>query len=80
MMAATQSIEPDDWVFNANALQVEKRAAGWPDHELIGFLTHGRFYYSVGTPKISWFAPYSSSMFKQWTSFVESVKKEIGLK
>lgn len=76
-LATARPTDPSDWGFNAQALQATARAADWSDHELIGFLTYGCYDYSPNAPPISWFAPQSASVFKQWNSFADSMEKEI---
>lgn len=78
-LACARPTAPSDWGFNAQSLQAAAREAAWPDQELIGFLTYGCYDYSPNTTPVSWFAPHSASVFKQWRAFADSVDKEIRL-
>lgn len=70
---------PNDWVFYATALQEEARSSSWPDHELLDMFTYGCYDCSPDTTPVSWFAPHSASVYKQWPDFAASVRKEINL-
>lgn len=67
-----QPTRPEDWGFNAAALQTTKRAIELIDRKLLNFLTYGGYNYSANTPLVSWFAPHSVSVYRHWGAFADS--------
>lgn len=74
-----QPTKPEDWGFDASALQAADRVIDWHDMELLDFLTYGGYNYSASTLPVSWFAPHILLVYMHWDAFPDSVHKEIGL-
>lgn len=79
LLAAAKPTASTDWGCHEQYLQAAARAIDLPDRELIDFLTYGCYDYSTITPPISWFAPHTIYVLKQWTAFANCVEKEIRL-
>lgn len=67
----------DQWGFNTAWLKQRGERLGWPDQELLYFLSVGCAEYCQETPPVSWFAPHSRTVYAGWTTFFENVSREI---
>lgn len=64
------------WSFDSGVLGVVGKAINWTEEELLDMILYGGYKYLSEKPLVSWFAPHSPSLYKQWAEFEASVSKE----
>lgn len=78
-LISVQPTRSEEWGYSSAAFRAAVQELAWPQSELADMVSLvGHELYS-NNPSVSWFAPRSSSVFKHWPDFSDSVRKEICL-